>query len=759
MSYIKRRIIFIILFPVILGTFHLNGQKQEDKTTISAERFTISEATSKIKIDGVLDEEAWKHPQKIGIPYEWRPGENTPSPVKTECMITYSKSKFYIAFRCFDPEPGKIRAHLMDRDVIDTFVLDDHVTFTLDTFNDERRGFQFRVNPLGVQADAIFSELEGYEDFSWDAIWEASGRITEFGYVVEAAIAFNQLRFSGKEGGQTWGFEAQRSYPRNVRHRMNSHKADRNRSCILCQMNKITGLAGISPGRNLEFDPTITMNRTDERAPFPEGELEAGKMKFEPGITAKWGITPNIILNATVNPDFSQVEADVAQLEVNTRFALRYTEKRPFFMEGADFFLTPLEAVFTRTVHDPVWGAKMTGKMGKSAVGFFAAQDRYNNILFPSNQGSMSTSLDDDVYSGVLRYRRDVGKGSTVGALYTGRVGANDDDGDGYFNHVLGLDGFLRISRAKTFSFQYMHSQTQYPGEVARDFGQQEGAFGGDALSLWFTHQGRNFFYFAEYTDLGANFRADYGFIPRVDTRLLEGIASTTIWGKPGGWFDAIRFGVVYERISDHDSHLSNQEFEVYANYRGLLQSYFRLGMEISEELYNGITYDKNQFEAYLNFKPAGGWDVAVMAAIGEGIDYSNSRPADSIFLNPAIEFAVGKHLNINLNHIFQKLSLDGENIFTVNLLQTRFIYNINIRTFVRAILQYTHIDRNPGLYSFAVEAQSKQLFTQLLFSYKLNPKTVLFLGYSDNHHGWGGLDLTRANRTFFLKIGYALVL
>ena len=347
-------------------------------------------------MNGVLDEEAWAVAQAIPLPFEWQPGDNIPAPVKTECLVTYDIHNLYIGFRCFDPEPKKIRAHLMDRDDTDTLILDDHLSFMVDAFNDERRAFQFRVNPMGVQADAIFSELEGYEDFSWDAIWSAAAKITDWGYAVEVAIPLSQLRFRKSEGPQTWGFSAERSWPRDARHRMTSHPRSRNVNCILCQFNKLTGFEGIVPGKNIELNPTFTASRTDamDMAGYPDGSLERGKAADEVGLTAKWGITPNLILNATANPDFSQVEADVAQLEINRRFALFYPEKRPFFLEGADFFLTPVQAVFTRTVADPLWGTKLTGKSGRTAMGFFGAQDEITNLVFPSNQGTMQTSLE-----------------------------------------------------------------------------------------------------------------------------------------------------------------------------------------------------------------------------------------------------------------------------------------------------------------------------------------------------------------------------
>ncbi len=243
----------IILFLLCISPVELlsQGNNNKNKELPPAASYTVTGATSGIKIDGILDEDAWKNSVTIDLPYEWMPGENIQAPVKTDCMVTFNNTYLYLGFRCYDPEPGKIRAHLMDRDNINTFVQDDHVSILLDPFNDERRAFQFRVNPLGVQADANFSELEGYEDFSWDAIWNSSGQITDFGYVVEISIPFNQLRFARTADPQTWGICLERSYPRSVRHRIRSHPTDRNKNCILCQVNKLTGFQGMSTGFNL----------------------------------------------------------------------------------------------------------------------------------------------------------------------------------------------------------------------------------------------------------------------------------------------------------------------------------------------------------------------------------------------------------------------------------------------------------------------------------------------------------------------------
>ena len=536
---------------------------------------------------------------------------------------------------------------------------------------------------------------------------------------------------------------------------MSTHVRDRNRNCLICQFNKISGFQNISPGRNMEFDPTLTVQRSDAMSmeEFPGGELQTGKVKVDPGLSARWGVTPNLMLNATVNPDFSQVEADAAQLDVNTRFALRYPEKRPFFLEGGDFFLTPLEMVFTRTVADPVWGGKMTGKIGANAVGVFVTQDRINNLLFPANQGTGMASLDENVWGGVFRFRRDVGRNSTIGFLYTGRVG------DEYANHVIGADGFLRLSRSKTFSWQALASRTAYPEAVAAARRQEPDPFSGYALYGSLRHDSRNLIYLLSYQDLGSDFRADFGFMPRVDTRRLTLNIHPVIWGKPGGWFDRLSFQAVGSRVTDHQGNQTDIEGRIGVGYNGPLQSVLQVFLLSEKILYQGVEIERTFNSGYLEMKPRSGLWYWLYWEAGDAIDYANARAASSLLLNPSLEVALGRHLNLNFNHIYENLTLKGDRIYLANLSQARLVYNFNVRCFLRAIVQYSDVKYNPGLYARPVEAREKGLFTQLLFSYKINPQTVLFLGYTDSGIGTANIDLTRASRTFFLKIGYALVL
>lgn len=732
--------------------------------------YEVQRAASRIEVDGTLDEQAWSSALVFDVPYEWQPGDNAEPPVKTDFLVTYDNDNLYVAFKAYDPRPAEIRAHLMDRDLIDTFIQDDHIVLMIDSFNDERRGFQFRVNPLGVQADAVFSQNEGIEDWSFDMIWASAGRITEEGYIVEMAIPLNQIRFPRTAEAQTWGFDVGRSYPRSVRHRIAAARRDRGNTCVLCQVVKVTGFENLEPGRNLEVTPTVTANRNDVAASGGRqpGPLQSGDEEVEAGLSARWGITPNVSLSAAINPDFSQVEADAAQLAVNERFALFFPEKRPFFLEGIDFFATPLDAVFTRTVIDPKWGGKVTGKEGRNAFGVFLAEDDVESqfLTIPGNQGSSSARLDDSITTGVVRYRRDIGTGSSVGLLYTGREG----DGE-YHNRVAGIDGFARFSAADTMRVQFLRSDTLYPDQVLAQLPTAQrltDAFRGDALYADYQHNARDWSWSLSYQDREPEFRADTGFIPRVDIRQAQGRVQRQIYGERGqDRWTQINVGLSGQRTEDHSGQLTDDGLDLYANVSGPLQSFFEVSVESNSNFVDRferrLYEDMNRFETFFQIQPNRVGRYSLYTDYGEAVDFQNNQPADTLVLQPSAELKIGRNVNAKLDHTLQRLDVDGGELFEANLTQLRLIYNFNVRSFVRGIFQYLDLQQNPALYREVlrpfIEEETQTFFTQLLFAYKLNPQTVLFLGYTDDRVGAIDYSLTERERAFFFKIGYALVL
>ncbi|HEU0076078.1 MAG TPA: DUF5916 domain-containing protein [Longimicrobiaceae bacterium] len=716
--------------------------------------YQVSPVEEPVKVDAVLDEPVWATAQAMEAPYKFFPADGSPSPVRTDCRVTFDDANLYLGCVAEDPEPSRIRARYADRDAARE---DDHIFLVLDPFNDRRRAFEFGISALGVQMDATFSEVDGVEDFTWDAIWKSAGRITPEGYVVEAAIPFSSLRFPHTSDVQTWGVLVARNYPREARYALRSIHIDRNQACLLCQADKLEGFRGVQPGRDLEVTPTITTRRSDVRTSFPAGRLDSGDVDPEFGVSGRWGITPNINLNATVNPDFSQVEADVAQLEVNERFALSYPEKRPFFLEGADFFQTPTRLVFTRSIVDPVGGLKLTGKEGKNVFGVFAASDRVSTLLFPTNAGTGVGQLREEVHTGVARYRRDIGRSSTIGATYTGRMG------EGYFNHVASVDGFLRLSPAKFVRMQYSFAGTEYPDTVVRAFRQKEGTLTDGVLSAEFVHRSREWTFSTLLRDVGEDFRADAGFIPRADFRGATVNLERVVWGGPQTWYNRLGFLTFAEWLGNHAGKETDLGLAFVTFYQGPRQSAGNVGLGFNRKLFAGRTFEMFDVRSAFEIRPTARTAFSLGARIGEDIDVANARKANIFQVVPGVELRVGRSLYLELDHAIRRLSTqDSEprpdaQILDAQLTEARAVYHFGVRTFVRAILQYQTLEQDPTLFVNPVRPETNTLFSQLMFAHKVNPQTVLFVGYTDNQLGLHDVDLTRTGRTFFVKLGYAL--
>jgi len=765
-----RRLIFrttsVVVCALLPAALSLGGRALADEAAASRPPAVIPRAAGPIHVDGVLDEPAWRSALQLDIPFEVFPANNIPASVLTEAYLTYDDSHFYLAFKAHDPDPNRIRARISDRDAAFS---DDFVGVVLDTFNDGRRGYEFLVNPFGVQMDLTIDDLGSGEDASWDAIWDSAGKLTDDGYIVEMALPYTSLRFQRGGRSQTWGLDLLRVYPRDRRYILGMDRRDPEISCYLCQIGKVTGFEGAEPGKNIEITPTLTATRTDAVDPDAGGSLVAGDPDYEAGLTARWGMTPNLTLSGTLNPDFSQVEADAAQLDVNEQFTLFYPEKRPFFLEGADFFTTPIRAVNTRTVSDPAWGVKLTGKEGGNAIGMFVARDDQTNVILPGSQGSESGTIEGQSTAGVFRYRRDIGKSSAVGGLATVR------EGDDYHNRIVGIDTLLHPAAPDTIRFQALASQTRYPTVAGQPaFGQPAGEIGGHAVELSYSHEIREWSLWTNYNDVAADFRADLGYVPQVDYRSPHVGYEYRWWGDPNDWYLRFEAGGNYGQTRDQDGHLIVKELETWYTFRGAAQSYARITLGHEVTAFRAGTFQQPYWDFRTNFQP--GDDVEV------GFTYERSNRVDYAFVDPDdtsaarqgkgtritqyVDYRAGRHVQLQLNTEIRRLDRAGGRLFRATQAELRVVYQINVRTFVRAILQHQRLKRGLTLYPDCVlnpancrlDAESDELFTQLLFSYKINPQTALFLGYSDNRLGDENTPLDRVDRTYFFKVGYAWV-
>jgi len=710
--------------------------------------FPVPEIAGGVEIDGTVDRREWDGALALELAYEQSPGENTEPPAETTVLLAHDDSRVYAAFICEDPDPSAIRAQYTDRDKIWS---DDWVLLVLDTFNSEREACNFACNPLGIQGDT-YESPHGESD-AWDAIWDSAGRITSEGYEVEMAIPFSSLRFQRTNGRQTWGFDVARSYPRSVTHRLGFFPVDRDNECYACQYPKIVGFEGASPGRNIEINPTVTALATQERPGWVHGDFGDTDDEYEAGITARWGITPNMTLTATGNPDFSQVEADARQLDVNTKFAIFYDEKRPFFLEGADIFSDRLNAVYTRTVGDPLWGIKLTGREGSHTVGAFVAQDEVTNLLIPGEEESTLTSLDMETTAAALRYRLDLGRSSGVGVLATSR------EGDGYYNRIAGVDAFLRFLKSERLDLQVLGAWTRYPDDAAEDFGQPKGELGDVGVDATYQHRSENVHWYAHHRYVGKGFRSDLGFRPQVGERHVCGGLARNWRREAGSWFTLFEVGTTHGHNWFENGDLQSRVTGVFLDYAGPLQSRIYVSPDFGTEVYKGKEYDLVGLYTVGQLRPSTPLSLAWEIVAGDGIDYDNNRKGKGFRFEPSVRLRVGRHIDVSASHGYSFMDVADERLYTTNITYLKAVYQFNSRMFLRGIVQYVDYDFTPELYVDPVNSEEQWLETQLLFSYKINPRTIFYLGYSDGHYGDQSVDLTQTDRTVFAKIGYAWVL
>jgi hypothetical protein len=704
----------------------------------------IPRVTGSINVDGSLDEDVWKQALVMGVNTEVRPGENIPAPVRTDMLLAYNDTYFFVAFRAFDPDPSLIRARLCDRDAMWD---DEWVVIGIDTYNDQRGGFEFACNPLGIQGDTA-DGVHG-DGNSWDAIWDSAGRIFDWGYSVEMAIPFSSLKFQRTEGDQIWGVDAVRSYPRDVRHHIGLFARDRDNNCYRCQMEKLIGFAGVTPGKSVELDPTFSAITAQERKGFIEGPFEERDTSYEPGLTARWGITPNTMLAAALNPDFSTVEADAFQLDVNTRYALSYEEKRPFFLESAGMF----QNFYSRSIADPAWGAKLTAKEGGNAFGVLVAEDEVTNLILPQQEHSRTASLDLATTGSVVRYRRDIGESSSMDVIY------NDRRGEDYANQVGGMRADLMLAGTYGVNALALFSSTDYPDSLAADYGQPGDAFDDHWYNLNVGRYTSGLDVYAEYNEVGRGFRNDLGFMPDTGHRDAEAGLGNTWQRDATNWWTMLNVGGCYRREETDDGDTRAEGLRMWASYNGWKESYVELNAWSGTEAYAGEKFDTWSANGEAGFWPTGWFFTAANASYAHSIDYANAQSGDLLSVNPIVQCMLGRHLSVVLSHTYERMDVPDGRLFTANASYLKTVYQFSPEMFLRAILQYVDCDQVPELYPYPVQPEEQGLTSQVLLSYKLNPQTVVFLGYNDSHYGDQTVELTQTDRTFFAKIGYAWTL
>lgn len=718
-----------------------------------------------VDIDGRLDEPAWQHAARIELAYETQPGDNIPAGVASTAYIAYTDDAVVIGFRAADPDPAKIRAFLRDRDALYN---DDFVGVMLDTFDDQRRAYEFFVNPLGVQADLVRDEASGHEDDSWDGLWTSAARITETGYEAEMRIPFATLRFRDTDGPRRWSASFLRIRPREHRYNYFSHRIERGARCFQCAFGKLEGFEGVRQGRNLEITPTLTAVIAESRQTRGQA-WQREDTQIEPGVDVAWAPTPNLTLSATLNPDFSQVESDQAQLDLNTSFALFFPEKRPFFLEAADYFNTPMQVLYTRQIADPDMGVRVTGRSGDAAYGAIAVRDAVTSVLIPGVFGSRIRVLERENDAFVGRARYNLGDNATVGAIATVR------SGDDYRNAVGGLDG--RWQRGKhTVRAQWLRSDSRYPAEL----GLADAAPTGDAWSAHYNVGTRTWSANVQHQRVDPGFRADLGFISQVGYDKSVIGASRTWYGQDGATISRVSIDGDWDITHRSDGLLIERELEGYVRINAARQTHANAGGLTRDRFWNGRRFDETFASGYVEITPLAGFKVGSWQRIGDMLDLRASRMGTGWMWEPYAQIDIGRGVNVSLNHSRQRLDRDGGTAFDARVLDARVSWQLDPRQRLRLSVQASDVERDPVLYRFGagecpldafaspdpctidVDVRSRDVGAQLLYSYKVNPRTALYAGYS---HGAFDIDreddtlrdsLLDSGRSVFLKLSYA---
>src|SRR5262245_17671036 len=467
-----------------------------NQTTVSAPK----RAEVEITIDGSLSEPVWAQAALLTGFSRYQPTDGLPAEDSTEVLLWYTEHALYIGVRAFEPHEAP-HAKLADRDRINS---DDYVYFLLDTFNDRRRALVFAANPLGVQSDGVIDDVRsGDIDLSHDYLYQSKGRVTDYGYELELRIPFKSLRYPTTRT-QDWGF----NIVRRVQHSgqdLSWTPALKARNSFLAQSGTLAQLTDMKRGLVLEANPVLT-GKVDGSV-GSTGEYGYGNPSPEVGGNIRWGVTPNLTMNATANPDFSQVEADVAQVTFDPRQALSFPEKRPFFLDAIEQFVAPNGLIYTRRIVNPDAAVKFTGKVSGTNIGFLSAVDAKD----------FSRSGEDRPIYNILRMRRDVGAQSTIGVVYTDKVDGSD------YNRVAGIDGRFVFKRIYTFSAQ-----------AAGSFWQTGNAK--ETVPLWqaaFSRQGRRFVFSSVAQGIHDDFLPGAGFISRPGIVHTNMVPRVVFYGKP----------------------------------------------------------------------------------------------------------------------------------------------------------------------------------------------------------------------------------
>lgn len=677
-------------------------------------------------IDGILDDSFWENTRKFDLNIELYPIRLAPAVVQTEARLGATSTHLYVAFTAHDPRPEEIRSALREHDASKE---DDYVSIVIDPTGTLAKKYEFRVNPDGTLSDVLQDAISDRYIYDWDTHWNGAAKRTKTGYTVEMAIPANAIH-SPKHGfgEDSHGFVLlKRSYPRSVDKifatffrfdrtgEKSSEGADTLSSINLHTPDK-RDIAGLPP--RLSLTPHYIYHFDETRDIGGEFEQSEDRDEHSFGIDAEYAFSTSTSLALTINPNFTEVEADVAQQSINNPFTIFQPEKRSFFKTTTEYYSSLVPVVYTRNIINPRLGASFVHDDSVNSYSAFIIDDRELEVIVPDNLGSDKVELLDTSYAGAFRYRHSQDK-KTTGITATHR---RREDGQ-YYNSTFGLDGMVDFGPDDKFRYQFAYSDSMYPEDFAEDLCNSDGCteeidnddevcllgdcsvnaqvlraeydkkLNGHNLQARYKHDGPSGLYWAGYKQVSPDFRADLGFVRKVDIRSFN-----FAYGKK--WYfktmkddrgqSRIRTYVLgkYMRSFEQDDKLE-QAISFWGEFKGTYQSVFRVGYWFRDRAVNRIDqgtldtgtnaplFDERYLQWYFETAPYNNWKINLDGRIGEIADPANMVLGDMVEIKPKLTYRYGA-IELTAAGVFRDYQYEGKRLYLEQFLSLTALYRKN---------------------------------------------------------------------------------
>ena len=701
----------------------------------------------KISIDGILEKREWQNSEKLSLDFETEPGYNTTPVVETVGFIQYSENFIYVAFHAKTNEP--VRAAVRKRDDMGSLG-NDLIGISIDTYGDGRNNVFIGSNPLGSQIDVrILNSLtdEGRYDLAYDLEYESVGVIGDNEYFVELKIPFSSISFSNNKI-QKWKFSFVRRY---LDYAISTSKDDRNNSCITCQLNDFIVFDKFRVDKKFDLLPYISSNLVGNKDDNSRS-MNYDKIKPNFGIGINAELSKTLSLELTINPDFSQVEADVTKIDANSAYSLSYPEKRPFFNNGVDILKLnsrDLQPFYSRSINDPLYALKMLNQGENSRFLFLSSIDRNSPYLIAGNDQSYFGEGGRSLIN-ILRYQHLLGKGSKIGILSSSRVYE-----DGGYGNLFGVDGLIQISNNIRFAFDILKNFNLEPNSNWIDSDDYFGArtinldgekFNGTGISLGITRKTERWTTYIGYKHIDPSYRADIGFAVKNDRKWITLLQShNKFWDN--GFIKTASFTVKKDILYDFTNNLDVMSLD------GSIKTTFKGNTEFSYYYdydfitnYLGVDY-KNYGTSRLGFstKPIELFNFISNIRFGKDIAFNSDNPE------------IGRELDLYFNLTFQIT----DNFSISNIFNKSRLKNLTDNTYYFDGLIYRvdtkyQFSKTVGIrLTSEINSFNNSLFFQPLFEWVPNPFTIFYIGGNQNFlkEEKYGLD----NSQVFIKFQYLI--